>query len=81
MRCHRGSFGILNSINIDESSPFVNLVADRRLSPGTFVHARVNLHNRDQVSVQPVEPPPLPRQFWLWVRMPGSFGVIDFNQY
>ena len=26
MRCHPRSFGILNSINIDESSPFVNLV-------------------------------------------------------
>jgi len=53
----------------------------RRLPPGTFVHARVNLHHRDQVSVQPVEPAPRPRQFWLRVRMPGSFGVIDFNQY
>ena len=53
----------------------------RRLPPGTFVHARVNLHNRDQVNVQPAEPPPLPRQFWLWVRIPGSFGLIDFNQY
>lgn len=27
------------------------------LTPGTFVHARVNLHNREQVIVQPVEPP------------------------
>jgi len=27
------------------------------LTPGTFVHVRVNLHNREQVIVQPVEPP------------------------
>ena len=53
----------------------------RRLTPGTFVHARVNLRNRDQVSVQPVEPPPLPRQFRLPALTPASFGIIDFNQY
>ena len=29
----------------------------RRLTPGTFVHARVNLRNRDDVTVEPVEPP------------------------
>jgi hypothetical protein len=28
----------------------------RLLKPGTFVHARVNLYNRD-VSIHPVEPP------------------------
>ena len=43
----------------------------RRLTPGTFVHARVNLRNREQVSVQPVEPPPLPRQFRLSALTPG----------
>ncbi len=53
----------------------------RRLTPGTFVHARVNLRNREQVSVQPVEPPPLPRQFRLSALTPASFGIIDFNQY
>jgi hypothetical protein len=38
----------------------------RLLTPGTFVHARVNLHNRDEVTVHPVEPPPRPRQSRLW---------------
>ena len=33
----------------------------RLLTPGTFVHARVNLHNRDQVTVHPVEPPAVAR--------------------
>ena len=32
----------------------------RLLTPGTFVRARVNLHNRD-VSIDPVEPPPVAR--------------------
>jgi len=31
----------------------------RRLTPGTFVHARVNLRHREDVTVQPVEPPPV----------------------
>ena len=29
----------------------------RRLTPGTFVHARVNLRRREDVAVEPVEPP------------------------
>jgi hypothetical protein len=29
----------------------------RRLAPGTFVHARVNLRHREDVTVEPVEPP------------------------
>jgi len=29
----------------------------RRLTPGTFVHARVNLRHRSDVTVEPVEPP------------------------
>ena len=29
----------------------------RRLPPGTFVHVRVNLRSRDDVTVEPVEPP------------------------
>jgi hypothetical protein len=29
-------------------------------APGTFVHARVNLHNRE-VSIHPVEPPAVAR--------------------
>ena len=29
----------------------------RRLTPGTFVHARVNLRSRAEVTVEPVEPP------------------------
>ena len=29
----------------------------RKLTPGTFVHARVNLRNRAEVTVEPVEPP------------------------
>ena len=29
----------------------------RRLPPGTFVHARVNLRSRADVTVEPVEPP------------------------
>ena len=33
----------------------------RLLTPGTFVHARVNLHDRGQVTVQPVEPPAVAR--------------------
>ena len=33
----------------------------RRLTPGTFVHARVNLRNRDQETVEPVEPPAVAR--------------------
>ena len=33
----------------------------RLLTPGTFVHARVNLHDRDQVTVHPVEPPAVAR--------------------
>ena len=33
----------------------------RLLTPGTFVHARVNLRNREQVTVTPVEPPPVAR--------------------
>ncbi|HWN63521.1 MAG TPA: hypothetical protein VNO25_22945, partial [Streptosporangiaceae bacterium] len=33
----------------------------RRLAQGTFVHVRVNLYDRKQVSVQPVEPPPVAR--------------------
>jgi hypothetical protein len=32
----------------------------RRLAPGTFVHARVNLHNRE-VTIHPVEPPAVAR--------------------
>ena len=32
----------------------------RLLTPGTFVHARVNLHNRD-VTIDPVEPPAVAR--------------------
>ena len=31
----------------------------RRLTPGTFVHARVNLRHREDVTVAPVEPPPV----------------------
>jgi hypothetical protein len=33
----------------------------RRLTPGTFVHARVNLRDRKEVSVAPVEPPAVAR--------------------
>jgi hypothetical protein len=33
----------------------------RLLTPGTFVHVRLNLHSRDQVTVQPVEPPAVAR--------------------
>jgi hypothetical protein len=33
----------------------------RLLTPGTFVHARVNLRNRDEKTVQPVEPPAVAR--------------------
>ena len=33
----------------------------RLLTPGTFVHARVNLRNRDQETVEPVEPPAVAR--------------------
>ncbi len=33
----------------------------RLLTPGTFVHARVNLHDRNQVTVHPVEPPAVAR--------------------
>ncbi len=33
----------------------------RLLTPGTFVHARVNLRHRDNVTVQPVEPPAVAR--------------------
>jgi len=33
----------------------------RRLPPGTFVHARVNLRNREDVTVAPVEPPAVAR--------------------
>ena len=33
----------------------------RRLTPGTFVHARVNLRDRKDVTVAPVEPPPVAR--------------------
>jgi hypothetical protein len=40
----------------------------RLLTPGTFVRARVNLHHREEVTIDPVEPPPMAR-----------FG-IDFNQ-
>ena len=29
----------------------------RKLTPGTFVHARVNLRSRAEVTVEPVEPP------------------------
>ena len=32
----------------------------RLLTPGTFVHARVNLHNRE-VTIDPVEPPAVAR--------------------
>jgi hypothetical protein len=46
----------------------------RRLAQGTFVHVRVNMYNRKQVSVQPVEPS---------CRSParGMSRMIDFNQY
>ena len=33
----------------------------RLLTPGTFVHVRVNLHDRGQLSVHPVEPPAVAR--------------------
>jgi hypothetical protein len=33
----------------------------RRLTPGTFVHARVNLRHRSDVTVAPVEPPAVAR--------------------
>ena len=33
----------------------------RLLTPGTFVHARVNLRNRAQETVEPVEPPTVAR--------------------
>jgi hypothetical protein len=33
----------------------------RRLTPGTFVHVRVNLRNRADLAVAPVEPPPVAR--------------------
>ena len=33
----------------------------RRLTPGTFVHARVNLRDRKEVTVAPVEPPAVAR--------------------
>jgi len=33
----------------------------RLLTPGTFVHARVNLRKREQVTVEPVEPPAVAR--------------------
>jgi hypothetical protein len=35
----------------------------RLLTPGTFVHVRVNLRNREQVTVEPVEPPAVARPF------------------
>jgi hypothetical protein len=41
----------------------------RRLTPGTFVHARVNLRDRKEVTVAPVEPPAV------------AGPLIDFNQY
>jgi hypothetical protein len=46
----------------------------RRLPPGTFVHARVNLRHRDQVRVDPVEPPP---RRWLpdAVNRPGAAAM------
>jgi hypothetical protein len=34
----------------------------RRLAPGTFVHVRVNLRSKEQVTVEPVEPPAVVRQ-------------------
>jgi hypothetical protein len=36
----------------------VGIDAYQRLPPDTFVHVRVNLRNRSQLSVDPVEPPP-----------------------
>jgi hypothetical protein len=58
----------------------------RLLPPGTFVHARVNLRNREQVTVEPVEPPAVarPRQLGgspLLRRVPDSVRNDDFNQY
>ena len=41
----------------------------RRLTPGTFVRARVNLRHRDDVTVAAVEP------------APRAWSKIDFNQY
>jgi len=46
----------------------------RRLAQGTFVHVRVNLYNRKQVSVQPVEP-------LLSLARSRMSRMIDFNQY
>jgi hypothetical protein len=40
----------------------VGSVPYRRLPPGTFVHVRVNLRSRKQVTVEPVEPPAVVRQ-------------------
>jgi hypothetical protein len=39
----------------------VGSVPYRRLTPGTFVHVRVNLRSQRQVSVEPVEPPAVAR--------------------
>jgi hypothetical protein len=70
--------------------PHVSAGSWRLLKPGTFVHARVNLYNRD-VSIHPVEPPAVPRPLAAGRggrragtgsrgTHPGPFGLIDFNQ-
>jgi hypothetical protein len=58
----------------------------RRLPPGTFVHARVNLRSRSDVTVEPVEPPAVahPLAGLLPVvegRLRQLARRIDFNQY
>jgi hypothetical protein len=47
----------------------------------------VNLRNREDVTVRPVEPPAIAgplaelRQARVTGRIPAPFGIIDFNQY
>src|SRR2546423_14793403 len=47
----------------------------RCLPPGTFVHARVNMRSRADVTVEPVEPPAVEGRLRELARR------IDFNQY
>jgi hypothetical protein len=48
----------------------------RRLTPGTFVHARVNVRRREDVTVEPVEPPAVAHPL-----AEAAEPKIDFNQY
>ena len=46
----------------------------RRLTPGTFVHARVNLRNREDVKVEPVEPPAVAHPLATILSQQGAAG-------